>query len=184
MYCVILWKPRHHFSFTFQTGRHRRHSNPDEGLQRGHLHTFQDDFSPNHQRLVSKDSSIGDESIDRRFVDERHFHKQLSKVFRPGSILADSVRSSKTAALGGDLINLFGVSSEVFSSHPARKLIDGSSSKMLQCHICSYQTQNKSHMKYHSRTHTGDKPFKCPHCPHRASHQSNLKRHVMVHFST
>ena len=45
---------------------------------------------------------------------------------------------------------------------------------------CTYRTLRHDHMTYHTRIHTGEKPYTCPHCPYKASQQSCLNLHVKV----
>lgn len=101
-----------------------------------------------------------------------------------GSPPSDSNTVTSKMPLGDDGSN---PAESLFRAETEATWVDGFDGpcpmSVLKCNACSYHTSNKHHMKYHLRTHTGDKPYKCPYCPHRASHQSNLKRHVLVHLA-
>ena len=49
------------------------------------------------------------------------------------------------------------------------------------CEFCGKQFQYQSNLIVHRRSHTGDKPFKCPLCSHRCAQASKLKRHMQTH---
>ncbi|KAG0723707.1 Zinc finger protein 536 [Chionoecetes opilio] len=46
------------------------------------------------------------------------------------------------------------------------------------CPLCPKGFRSKLDMERHVRTHTGEKPFKCPYCPHRSATKGNLKSHL------
>lgn len=54
---------------------------------------------------------------------------------------------------------------------------------VFKCEYCEYTAKYKSIMSTHTRTHTGERPFKCTHpgCSYAASQKVGLKRHIRTH---
>ena len=52
------------------------------------------------------------------------------------------------------------------------------------CAVCLYETDRKSWLTRHMRTHTGVKPYACNKCTYRAARQDNLTRHMQSKHDT
>ncbi|XP_062298271.1 zinc finger and BTB domain-containing protein 24-like [Scomber scombrus] len=81
-------------------------------------------------------------------------------------------------------IGFSGRSSPSFRAVPTytkTKLHLAAHSHSFTCHICGRVTKTKSHMVYHIRTHTGEKPFNCTTCGKRYNMKSHLTAHIRIH---
>ncbi|CAL4066323.1 unnamed protein product [Meganyctiphanes norvegica] len=46
------------------------------------------------------------------------------------------------------------------------------------CPVCGHISKRRRDLEYHMRTHTGEKPFKCPYCSYCATQKSSMKSHI------
>lgn len=53
--------------------------------------------------------------------------------------------------------------------------------KMLKCPKCPFVTEYKHHLEYHSRNHSGTKPFQCNQCSYSCVNKSMLNSHMKSH---
>ena len=53
--------------------------------------------------------------------------------------------------------------------------------KPFECPHCPYKAAERSNVKKHIFTHTGEKKFPCPHCPYKAAQSGSLKYHILTH---
>lgn len=50
-----------------------------------------------------------------------------------------------------------------------------------ECYLCHYSIMDKTHLKRHMGTHTGEKPFQCKCCSKKFIQKNNLKQHMKNH---
>ena len=50
-----------------------------------------------------------------------------------------------------------------------------------RCNICNRGFLNKSNIKVHLRTHTGEKPFRCDVCSKAFRQKAHLIKHQQIH---
>ena len=54
------------------------------------------------------------------------------------------------------------------------------SSRIHQCPHCTYSSNTAQHLRYHIRTHTGEKPYFCEKCRRYFSRSSHYNRHLLT----
>ena len=58
---------------------------------------------------------------------------------------------------------------------------NGKEKPVHRCNICNRGFLNKSNIKVHLRTHTGEKPFKCDACAKAFRQKAHLLKHMQIH---
>ena len=61
------------------------------------------------------------------------------------------------------------------------ELAQAEKEKLHKCNQCDYATVQASHLKRHSRIHSGEKLHKCNQCDYASAHAGELKRHLKTH---
>ncbi|XP_053622303.1 zinc finger protein ZFP2-like isoform X2 [Plodia interpunctella] len=67
------------------------------------------------------------------------------------------------------------------SAHTRRAHLGLKYNKNIVCELCGKHCSSNATLKYHQRTHTGEKPFPCSSCPKRFSSRSHLAIHARTH---
>ena len=68
-------------------------------------------------------------------------------------------------------------SSSSRTSHPCQN-------NSYQCPHCSHIAKTSQHLKYHIRTHTGEKPYSCEDCGQSFTQSAGLSFHIRTKHST
>ncbi|KAL0169573.1 hypothetical protein M9458_034169, partial [Cirrhinus mrigala] len=68
-----------------------------------------------------------------------------------------------------------------YPNHLARHMKTHSGEKPYKCPQCNYASAHFDNLKRHHRVHTGEKPYKCRVCDYACGNLANLKRHERIH---
>ena len=71
------------------------------------------------------------------------------------------------------LLTTLSVGASNMESIPGIKLADG----RYACHFCPKVMRDKTDMRRHGRTHTGENPYVCEFCPYSCKQKGSLKLH-------
>ncbi|KYN05911.1 Zinc finger protein 32, partial [Cyphomyrmex costatus] len=103
-------------------------------------------------------------------------HSSFAAPSHPRKRSRSSPGSGGSASKKGPTAGAVGVQYGTESS-----LMSGKDKPIHRCHICQRGFLNKSNIKVHLRTHTGEKPFRCDVCNKAFRQKAHLIKHQQIH---
>ncbi|XP_035683440.1 zinc finger protein 234-like [Branchiostoma floridae] len=74
-----------------------------------------------------------------------------------------------------------GTDAHMISDPPQDPEMEADKGRPYKCRFCDYAATQRTHLRCHERTHTGEKPYKCNLCGYAAAQKTNLNSHKRVH---
>nr|XP_027237535.1 zinc finger protein 574-like [Penaeus vannamei] len=133
---------------------------------------------PNHLDMFRWKAIQVDERSPRQLFTKAKLARKRAPLCSLGAnvLLPPRAEAPLTSALGSPL-------AATSFSHPSAAALPGRSpaEPALQCAVCERLFSGPKRrflLERHARTHTGERPFRCPFCPLRFSQSGNLARHA------
>ncbi|KAI1718727.1 zinc-finger double domain-containing protein [Ditylenchus destructor] len=150
------------------------------------------------QQIIDNDSKFDPNDVIHSTVDTKYLHaliasfrdalvNNLCKRLNSVGIIEDRFEQGAEAAFDFDELCLtvnehWGTQIDGISSRKSgNNSVKMERNTIHKCHFCSYSVDNKTSLKIHVRTHTGEKPYKCYECSSSFIQTSHLKMHMRSH---
>ena len=151
--------------------RSDRISSPDTLAQHNYPHTTT--TTP----TVPKKSRNRNLKKNVHLSQQRHHHQQQSQSQSQSQLQMQSQHLQQQRLQQASHLSQ---SAAIFQNDSNLSIL-GKDKAIHYCHICHRGFRNKSNIKVHLRTHTGEKPFKCEICTKAFRQKAHLLKHKQIH---